>query len=140
MKNKYFLLTAGIFLIAFVLSGCNEKSEAEKLKENIQSDLEKAQADFENDLAEFKNDTELRIQTNQTKIDSFKIKMKKAGNKIKHEYEKRVELLEENNKSLRKNLVEYKYDGKENWNEFKFKLNNELDEIGKSIDDYFENL
>ncbi len=138
MKNKYFFICM-IFMSALMFSGCNEKNKIENDKENVELDLQKAQARFETEWVEFKKNAELKMQTNQTKIDSFKIIIKKAGKKVKSEYENRIVLMEQNNALLQKSLIEYKYEGKENWEKFKLQLNNKLDVVGKSIDDFFAN-
>ncbi|MFH0736248.1 MAG: hypothetical protein V1773_15690 [bacterium] len=139
MKTKYLFSSCLIIMVVLLLTGCdnNEKNKAENAKEIIKADLQKAKADFESDWVTFKNDVELKMESNQAKIDSLKLMIKKASKKVKTGYENQVETIEQNNILLKKDLAEYKFEGKENWEKFKLQLNYKLDVVGKSINDFF---
>jgi cell division protein FtsB len=63
--------------------------------------------------------------------------MKTASKKFKAKYEKEVAALEQKNIELKKKISEYKYDGKDKWEEFKRGFNQDLDIVGKAISDLF---
>jgi len=61
------------------------------------------------------------------RIDEFKAETEKAGNKLKNKYEQEVVVLEQKNIELKRKLSEYKYDGKDKWQQFKLELNDEIE-------------
>ena len=63
--------------------------------------------------------------------------MKTASKKFRDKYEKEVLTLEQKNAELRKSISEYKYEGKDNWEEFKRDFNNNMNVIGNAIKDLF---
>ena len=99
--------------------------------------MKEAQAQYEKDWQQFKSDAELKISANLKSIDEFKAEIKKASKKFKAEYEKEVAVLEQKNIELKKTISEYKYKGKDKWEEFKRGFNNDMDVVGKALKDLF---
>ena len=64
--------------------------------------------------------------------------MKKTSKKFKAKYENQVLTLEQKNIELKKKLNDYKYEGKDNWEQFKQKFNNDIDSVGNAIKGLFE--
>jgi hypothetical protein len=96
-----------------------------------------AQAQFDNEWQQFKSDAEMKISTNEKKIDEFKTAMKTTSKKFKTKYENQVLTLEQKNIELKKKLNEYKYEGKDKWEEFKRDFNADVDVVGSAINDIF---
>ncbi|MHB8851725.1 MAG: sll1863 family stress response protein [Ignavibacteriaceae bacterium] len=139
MKNKYFIL-AGILLIAgSLLTGCenNRENAKEKVKQANQEMVD-AQAQFDKEWQQFKSDAELKINANQKNIDDFKAAMKTTSKKFRAKYENQVLTLEQKNIELKKNLNEYQYVGKDNWDKFKQDFNNNMDSVGNALKSIFE--
>ncbi len=134
MKNKYFILTVIAFTAGAVFTGCSGS------KENVNQaneDLKVEQAQYDKEWQQFKSDAEVKINDNETSIDKFKVKIKTASADFKTKYEKEVTVLEQKNIQLKKKISEYKYEGKNKWEQFKRGFNQDMDIVGKAIKDLF---
>jgi flagellar motility protein MotE (MotC chaperone) len=139
MKNKYFILTIFLLFAGSVYTSCenNRENAKDDVKQANQAMIE-AQAQFEKEWQQFRNDAELKIEANQKKIDDFNEAMKATSEKFKAKYENEVLTLEQNNIELKKNLNNYKYEGKDNWENFKKRFNNDVDSIEIAISGLFK--
>jgi mRNA-degrading endonuclease YafQ of YafQ-DinJ toxin-antitoxin module len=81
----------------------------------------------------------LKIDANQKQIDDLKAAMKTTSAKFKAKYENQVLTLEQNNIELKKKLNDYKYAGKDNWEEFKRDFNREVDTVVVALNEIFKN-
>jgi hypothetical protein len=52
-------------------------------------------------------------------------------------YEKRVAILEQKNRDMRKSLDEFREDGKEKWQAFKVRFDHGMDEMGTAFKDFW---
>ena len=140
MNNKYFILAVSLLITGSVFTGCenNRENDQEEVRKANQEMID-AQAQFEKEWQQFKTDTELKIDANQKKIDEFKAAMKTTSAKFKAKYENQVLTLEQNNIELKKKLNDYKYSGKDNWEEFKRDFNREIDSIVVALNEIFIN-
>jgi hypothetical protein len=139
MKNKYFLFAILLLIAGALLTGCEKTSENAKEKvSQANQDMADAQAQYEKEWQQFKSDTELKINANQKNIDDFKTAMKKTNKKFRAKYENQVLTLEQKNIELQKKLNDYKYEGKDNWEQFKQKFNYDIDSVGNAIKGLFE--
>jgi len=112
----------------------------EDAKENVKQadqELKEAQAQYEKEWQQFKSNAESKIIANEKSISDLKTEIKTASGKFKAKYEKEVLALEQKNTELRKSINEYKYEGKDKWEEFKRDFNANLDVIGNAIKDLF---
>jgi phage-related minor tail protein len=142
MKIKYFILTVIVIVAVSVLTGykVNREKKLGYTNENLQQakqDLKDAQSEFNKDWKQFKVDANLKIKANEKSIAEFKVKIKKEDRKFKAQYKKEVTVLEQKNVELKNKLREYKYEGKDKWEEFKIGFNHDMDVVGKSIKDFF---
>jgi len=142
MKTHYFILSALMIIAASLLTGCDYSREkkVEDAKENAQQanyELKEAQAEYEKEWQQFQKDAEFKIRSNENRINEFKTEIQTARGKFKAKYEKEVVRLEERNIELKKKISEYKYDGKEDWEEFKRGINHDLDVVGTALNDFF---
>ncbi len=139
MKNKYFIFAVFLLIAGALLTGCEKNRENAKEKvSQANQDMADTQAQFDKDWQQFKNDAELKINANQKNIDDFKTAMEKTSKKFKAKYENQVLTLEQKNIELRKKLNDYKFDGKDNWEQFKLKFNNDIDSVGNALKGLFE--
>jgi len=140
MNNKYFILAVSLLITGSVFTGCenNRENDQEEVRKANQEMID-AQAQFEKEWQQFKTDTELKIDANQKKIDDFKAAMKTTSAKFKAKYENQVLTLEQKNIELRKSMNKYRYEGKDNWEEFKRDFNREIDSIVVALNEIFIN-
>jgi hypothetical protein len=139
MKKSHFILTVILLIGGLLFFGCNENREkdAQVAIQQAKQDLKDAQAEYEKEWKEFKSDAEIRINANAKIIEEYKIKIKTASKKFKLKYEKEVAVLEQKNIELRKKISEYKYEGKDKWEEFKQSFNEDMEIVGKALNDLF---
>lgn len=139
MKNKYFNLAVILLIAGSVFTGCNNRDDAKEKVEEANNAMIEAQAQFEKEWQQFKTDAELKIDANQKQIDNLKAAMKSTSAKFKAQYENQVLTLEQKNIELKKKLNDYKYEGKDNWEEFKNYFNSEVDTVVFALNDIFKN-
>lgn len=142
MKNQYFIVfTIGLFLVSsFIGCNINREQKVENAKTNLkeaEQDLKDAQAQYENDWQQFKAKVELKISVNEKSIDTLKTEIKTASKKFRTRYEKEVLALEIKNNGLKKKIAEYKYDGKDKWEEFKRAFDIDVNIVGTAVKDLF---
>lgn len=142
MKNKYFILTIIIFVGGLLFLGCdnNREEKVEDAQEDVmeaKQDLKEAEMEYEKDWQQFKNEAELKIIANEKAIEEFKAEILTASKKFKLKYEKEVIALEQKNFELKKKIIEYRYEGKDKWEEFKQSFNQDVDIVGNALKDIF---
>jgi len=143
MKIQYLILTVMVIVAISVLTGYKINREkklgyADANSNRTNQVLKNTQTGFEKDWKQFKVDANLKINANEKSIAELKVKIKKEGKISKAKYKKEVAVLEQKNVELKNKLVEYKYEGKDKWEEFKLGFNNDMDALGNSIKDLFE--
>lgn len=119
---------------------CQSRKKIEDAKENVKEadqNLINAQDQYEKDWQQFKNEVESKIAANEKSIDEFKAEMKTASSKFRTKYEKEVVVLERKNIELKNKIREYKYEGKDKWEEFKKGFNRDVDIVGKALKNIF---
>ena len=138
MKTKYFISAGSLLIAGLFFNGCTDNRENTKDSvEQANQDMIEAQIQFEKDWQQFKSNAELRINSNQQQIDDFKTAMRSTSTKFKAKYENEVLTLEQKNIELKKKLNDFKYERKENWEEFKTTLNHAMDVVGNALNDIF---
>jgi outer membrane murein-binding lipoprotein Lpp len=142
MKNIYLVITVAVFIAGLVAAGCNVNREkkVEDAKENVKEadqNLVLAQDQYEKDWQQFKNEAESKIAANEKSIDELKTEIKTASIKFRTHYEKEVVVLEQKNIDLKKKISEYKYEGKDKWEEFKSGFNRDVDIVGNALKEIF---
>jgi len=137
MKNKYFILAGSLLIAGLFFTSCDNRDNAKDDVEKANQDMIDAQVQFEKEWQQFKSDAELKINTNQQKINDFKSAMKTTSTKFKAKYENEVLTLEQKNIELKKKLNEFKYERKENWEDFKKAFNSDMDYVSTTLNDIF---
>jgi hypothetical protein len=97
-------------------------------KNKIQSDEYKA----------YRAEQEKKIAENKKTIADLRLKKDKVKKENLSEYETKIDKLEQKNNELNKKIMSnYKDEGKEKWDSFKKKFNHDMDELGHSLKDLF---
>ncbi|MDZ7767327.1 MAG: hypothetical protein U5K00_23410 [Melioribacteraceae bacterium] len=141
MKHKYFILTVIMIIAGSLLVGCNnnrEEDTAESVKQ-ANEDLNDAKIQYENEWEQFKSNVEAAINANEKRIEDLKKEMKSTSDEFKAKFENKILSLEQKNIELKKKLNEYKYDGEEDWQQFKQEFSNDIDSLENSLNEIFEN-
>ena len=140
MKIKYLILTITVLIAGSILTGFNINRD--KIVKDLQDNskqanpgLKKAKTGFDKEWKEFKSNAEIKINANEKRIGEFKVKIKTASKEVKADYDKEITVLEQKNVELKKKINEYKYEGKDKWEEFKQGFNRDMDIVGKALKD-----
>lgn len=139
MKHKFFILMVIIMISGAFLIGCNEQQKSDDT-ENIKQankELNNAQVQYKNEWQQFKKDIELAISNNEKRIKGFQVQFSTTSKEFKAKYENKILTLEQKNIELKKKLNEYKYEGKENWEEFKGGFLKDINNLDAELNDLF---
>ncbi len=149
MKNNIVSAIAISALMAgTVITGCDSSAKkVEVAREEVktsqdnaqiaQDNLNKAIQDSTNEFLKFKSESDMKIDNYEKTISAIKVKLeaeKKYNTKLN---KKNLSDLEMKRAELKKTLAEYKREGRSDWAEFKYKLNNDINALDKSIANFF---
>jgi outer membrane protein TolC len=138
MKNKILNVVVSTLAMGAVILSCSSPAEkvktAEEAVTKADSNLVKAQEAYRADVVEYKELTDERINANYQSIAEFKARVSSQKKEAKAEYEKKIADLENKNSDMKRNIDNYKEDGKENWELFKIRFNKDMEELGKSFE------
>lgn len=141
MKTLALGLTAAVIMSFATFISCKSPSEkVETAQENVNDankDLNQANQDYLVEVEEFRKAEALKIAENNKSIAEFKARIEKDKSSAKADYRKKIALLEQKNTDSQKKLDDYKAESKENWEQFKAEFNRDMNELGKSISDFF---
>lgn len=131
-----------VLTVMAFLTNCTTSSEkvadAEQNVIEAQNDLDNANNEYLKDIETFKSETKSRIDANQKSIDEFHARIAKEKKEVKAEYQKNIAELENKNSDMKKQLDDYQADGKENWEAFKTKFNQDMEELGVAFTNFFK--
>ncbi len=148
---KKLVLTLAVVALGVVTAstsfGQNVDKKSEKARENLlegkkdvleaKKDLKTAQLDSVADYQKFRKESETKIMNNDKSITALKARVAKENLKEKAEYEKKLGVLEQKNADLKKELEDYNTKGQTKWSTFKYKFENDMDNLGKELKDFF---
>lgn len=147
MSTTKFFTIASVLLLLALLTGCSRSAEQKVVDakatvvaakqevrdaEAVARD-ENQQASARAEWLAFKNEAEALIATNDRIIEEYKSRMTSATGKLTKLYDKRIDVLETQNKSLKAKLNSYQENGKSSWEKFKVELNHDLADLGTSL-------
>lgn len=143
MKTKRIVETAKRFAaekISALINPSEKKVEqAEKRLQEAKEYLKEAERNARtahDEWVQFRKDILEKIHTNETNLSTFKQKMEKNKDEgLKAEYEEKMRDLEHMTNELKKKIGEYKYEGKEKWENFKKSIKHSADEVGTAWKD-----
>ncbi len=147
MRKLIVIFTIGAFISGNILTGCSSSTDkVNDANDNVteaQQNLKEAKQDAQLDAQKtasadewktFKTESELKISTNEIRIEQLKIKDKKTGKIFDNLYAKKIELLEKKNIDLRNRINGYEKK-QSDWESFKREFNHDIDELGTAIKD-----
>ncbi len=148
MKNIISTIAISAFIAGTVITGCDStakkvevaREEVKTSQDNAQvaqDNLNKAVQDSTNEFLKFKSESEMKIENYEKTIAAIKVKLeaeKKYNTKLN---KKNLANLEMKRSELKKTLDEYKREGRNDWAEFKNKLNSDLEGLDKAIANFF---
>ena len=139
MKKTILTLVASIFMIGAILISCNTPAEKVEIAEDnvaeANKQLDEANQAYLADIEAYKQATAAKIEANTKSITEFNARIEKDKKSAKVEYAKKIAELEQKNTDMKKNLDDYKAEGKDKWETFKEDFSRRMDELGNSIKD-----
>ena len=135
VNNTLAVLVVTGFIAGTSISGCATTSEQNAA--NTRQELRDDRGAYRTEWQSFRNESGRIIEANEKRIDAFKEKMEIAGADTKAKYNEDVAVLEQKNRELRKKLEDYKDEGRGKWVQFKTDFSQDVDGIGKTMKDLF---
>jgi hypothetical protein len=137
MKNPIVKIAALAFITGTIWIGCATPAEkvedAEKGIAQANKDLAKAQEAYELDIADNKKLADMRANANDSSIAHFRSRIAEEKKETRADYEKKIAELDRKNKDLKKEMDDYKADGKDGWEKFKKKFDDDMTAFGESF-------
>ncbi|HXC06625.1 MAG TPA: hypothetical protein VNZ86_17835 [Bacteroidia bacterium] len=137
MKRSLLKLSAALLLAGAFWIGCSSPSEkvenAEKGVADAKKDLAQANDAYLADIQQNKERADVRAAANDSSIAQFKARISKEKKETRVAYEKKIAELDAKNKDLKREMDEYKASGKDDWEKFKIKFNEEVTAFGDSF-------
>jgi hypothetical protein len=147
--KKLFLSLAMIAFVAGSVStsfGQVPDKPSEKARENLKEEkkdvvvatqeLKVAQRDSVTEYQNFTKESEIKFKSNEKSIADLRVRILKSDPKGQAAYDKKVNLLEQKNNDMKKELADYKVEGLTKFTTFKSEFNRDLDQLAKELKDF----
>jgi hypothetical protein len=142
MKKSIVLFVATALLSAATITGCESTSSKAEKVENAKDevaeskkDLDRATTEYLADVDRYRAETAAKVTANNKSIAEFKTRIASQKKEARVEYENKINALEQKNSDMKKEMDDYKLDGKEKWESFKAEFNHDMNELGKAFKD-----
>jgi len=137
MKIKIIALAASTFLISAILNSCNAPTEKIDFVQNnyIESnkDLGINKDEYLVDVAIYRIETADKIAAYEKNLVDLKARIAMEKNDNKTEYDNKIAELENKDTDMKMKMINYKIDGKENWEIFNKQFKYDMDELNKAF-------
>ena len=137
MRKVIITLAVSTFMATAILTSCSSPAEkVEKAEEKVidaHDDLNKAQAEYAADIEKFRKENDEKIAANKKRIAEFDARIVHEKAEARAEYKKKIAELDQKNTDMKKRMDEYKADGKDQWEQFKAKFNEEMNDLGNAL-------
>ena len=145
MKKYLLPLTAAVFLIGAMFSGCQSKTsskvedaersvdESQVKLENAQSELTLARQEYYEDYMLFKKEYDAKTLLNELAIAELKITIAQSSAQNKPVLERELAVLEKKNHDLKTALETYNKSGTDNWERFKSEFKDSINDLGQAL-------
>ena len=147
-KSLFTITTIALFLLGMLFTSCQTSAEkvdsAENKVKDAKTELKQEQNDSsiaaqkaENAAAwvMFKNEQNAMIAANDKSIVELKAQKKAKGKSMDAMYLKDIAALEQKNIDLNNRIIAYDKD-QSNWDVFKAEFSRDMNELGKSLNDF----
>ena len=146
MKKSIVLLASILLMIIIALPSCqtsetkvsNAEDKVQDAKEDLadsKQDLYNVRLDTITNYEQFKIEADKIITARENNIIEFKARVASEKKEINADYNTKLDELEKKNNELKKQLEDYKDDGKDKWDSFKNEFNHDMTELGKAFND-----
>lgn len=125
------------------VTGCESNNKDGKDLKTTEGDLERDEINAydtreefftSNEWIEFEKDANIKIAENEARIAELRLKMSKSGKTFDKLYEKNIDRLEEENRTLRNRLEAYRK-SESGWENFKEEFDRDMQNLGEALED-----
>lgn len=134
-----FMLGATLFSCSYSAKKAEKAEKVEKAEETLnqaEEDLEEAEKNYQADYKKFVSETNKVIASNERIIESLNHSIKNVNAKERIKHEDNISKLDERNRALKKRIKEYKHESNHEWESFKVKFNNDLEDLGAALSSF----
>ncbi len=131
------VITAGVLIVSCGPSS-KKTEEARAGAQIAQNNLNIAIQDSINDFKKFKMESLNKVYNYEKNISEIKNQISKEKKDDQIKYQKSLIALQLKNEELKRDLESYKNEIKDEWNVYKIRINNKLDNINDSISNFFK--
>lgn len=133
IKNKLIRVLAIILAItvAVLALSCNSSAT------NAEQQLEKEETEYMRDVENFRFETRYKVGANNQRIIEFKRRIESKKLKARAVYKNYIASLDQRNTDLKKRMDDYKADTEESWHAFKDDFNQDMNELGSALNNFF---
>ena len=139
MKKSILALAACTLITGAVIVSCSpSENKVENAKEDVidaQKDLNEANEQYTAEVEAYKQEMMKEIEANDKAIADMEAKIEKDKKGTDSKYKEHVAYLKQKNEELKKELKEFKADGKDGWETFKKEFSHDMKELGQAFKD-----
>lgn len=137
MKKTIFVHAVSLFIAGTMITSCQQSgNKVEDARENVVEANQELKQAISDSVQQFKRESEAKISAYDRNIAELKVKIALEKKEDKALYEKNLAELEQRNKEMKRKLAEYKAEGKDDWNSFRYEFKRDMDELGQSLKDF----
>lgn len=127
-----------VTIVMLNISGCNETPKEKVMEASAQvvestENLNMDKEDLKTEIENYRFATAEKLKANESALVKYKENIANEKKAIKKVYEERIRILEDHNLKLKNKLNAYPSDDKSNWEEFKSKLDKEVQSTADDI-------
>ena len=138
--NKKSIAMAAI-ITSIIFTGCSTPAEdvetAKESVENANQNLDQANDAYLKDIENYRKEASHKIELNDKSIAEFNARIANEKAETKADYQKKITALDNKNTDLKKSIADYQASGKENWEAFKTKFSQDMDDLGAALSAFF---
>ena len=137
MRKTLLLAAVAVIVSGAVITGC--ATPAEKVQDaqtDVQvanENLDKANEEYLTDIDAYRKEANEKIAANEKSLIEFKARVATQKKEARAEYEAKINELEHRNSDMKKQIDEYKADGKDKWAAFKQDFGKSMEDMGESF-------
>ena len=132
-------LTGFAIITGAILTGCHTPSITNDNTQSTDTDSSKAKGistkAYMADIDTYRVQIADSIDVNEKCISTCTTKISKDDRETREGYKKRIDVLEQKNSDMKRDMEEYRADGKKKWEKFKVDFEYNMSELSKSIRD-----
>lgn len=142
MKNSIYII-ATFIVFPIVFTSCDKSPEnqeqAERSLVEAKREIGISRAKVTGEIQTFRIEMAGKIMENNRSIAEIKKRVQRENDSVRVLNEARITTLQIENREMKRIIDNYADLSRHNWDEFKIEFTNDMDELGHSLKNFFEN-